>query len=252
MASTLKDDIIVNPMDLFAQISNTSTTAPFSTFTLPLGSRATTGDGRDFRLVQAGATALVIGQLQQGTAVQSNMQGITATAAAVGATSTILTISTGTAIAAGALAGGYYQTYGTTANGGGQNLVISNNTATTSGGTSITITLLDPVQVAVTASANVNLVPPIYAGVVVNATSTTSTPVGVAINNLAANYFGWVQVKGIANAQIQGTPAVGLGLVPSTSTAGALGVEAATTPQIAINLATGVDGRYGPVDLLIS
>ena len=235
--STLKDDIIVNPNDLFAQISNTATTAPYSLFTLPLGSRATTGDGRDFRIIQAGASALIIGQLQQAAAPAANLTGVTAVAAALGATTTTLTISTGTAITAGALAGGLFQTYGTVANGGGQNLQIASNTATTSGGTSITITLSDAVQAAITTSATVNIQPPSYAGIIQVPATVTGKVVGLAVNNLAANYYGWVQVKGMANALIAGTPAIGTGLsAPNSGTAGALQVTAATLMDIATNL----------------
>ena len=251
--STLKNDIIVNPSDLFAQIANTSTTAPYSQFTLPLGSRSVTGDGREFRLVQAGASALIIGQLQQSAAPQANLIDVTAVAVAVGATTTTLTISTGTAITAGQLSGGFYQTYGTVANGGGQIYQISSNTAVTSGGTSITLTLADAVVAAITTSATVNIIAPVYGAVIQCPSTITGTPVGIAVTNLAASYYGWVQVKGVANALIAGTPAIGTGLVPpNAGTAGALQVQAATLSNIATNLKTGVDGRYGPVDLLIS
>ena len=253
MASTLKDDIIINPNDLFAQISNVSTTAPYSTFTLPLGSRATTGDGRDFRLVQAGASALIIGQVQQCPALVANGTG-TAIAAAIGATSLALTISSST-YAAGALTGGFFVTYGTVANGGGQNLRIANNTAVTSG-TTITITLDDAVQTAITTSANFVLVPPKYAGVIQMPTTATGSVAGVAINNLAASYYGWIQTKGFANVLIQGTPAIGTAVACPATTAGACAVTSGTTSvpnmNIGTTLATGTDGRYGPVDLLIS
>lgn len=250
--STLKPDLLVNSQDLFAQIANTSTTVPYTTQVPPLGARAVTGDGREFRLCQAGATALVIGTMQQSAAPQSNLVDVTAVAAAVGATSITLTISTGTAIAAGALSGGYFQTYGTTANGGGQNLQIASNTAVSASGTSITITLADPVITAITTSATVNILWPTYASVIQVPTGITGTVAGLAVTSLPISYYGWLQVKGVANALIQGTPAINLGLVCSTTTAGALGVEAATTAQLAQNLKTGVDGRYGPVNLLVS
>lgn len=250
--STLKPDIIVNPADLFSQVSNVATTAPYTTYTPPLGVRAVTGDGREFRYVQAGATALVIGTTQQAAAPQSNLVDVTAPAIAAGATTFTMTISTGTAITSGQFSGGYIQTYGTVANGGGQIFQISSNTVVTSSGTSITFTLVDPVVTAITASATINVIPFQYINLIQTPSTPTSAVVGVAVTNLAIGYYGWVQVKGVANALIQGTPAFGLGLVASTSTAGALGVEAATTAQLAINMKTGVDGRYGPVNLLIS
>lgn len=253
MASTLKDDIIINPNDLYAQISNVATTAPYSLFTLPLGSRATTGDGRDFRLVQAGASNLIIGQVQQCPALVATGTG-TAIAAAVGVTTLALTISSST-YAANALAGGFFITYGTVANGGGQNLRIATNTAVTAG-TAITITLDDAVQTAITASANFVLVPAKYAGVIQMPTTATGSVAGVTVNNLTALYYGWVQTKGFANVLIQGTPAIGTAVAAPASTAGACAVTSGTTSapnmNVGTTLATGVDGRYGPVDLFIS
>ncbi len=187
-----------------------------------------------------------------------------ALAVAAGSTTATLTISTGTAITAGQFSGGYFQTYGTVANGGGQNLKINTNTAVTSSGTSITFTLEDVPSIAITTSASVNIIPPAYTGVIQCPSTVTGKVVGIALpvsypnasttlNGLTALYYGWVQVKGIANALISGTPAIGTGLsAPNSGTAGALQVTAATLMDIATNLKTGVDGRYGPVDLLIS
>lgn len=259
MASSLKPDILVNPSDLYIQTSNVFGTIPYTTFIPELGVRAVTGDGREFRYGQAGASNLIVGQLQQAAAPQSNLQAVTAVAIPASASSTnpstqtTLTISTGTAIAANQLVGGLYQTYGTVANGGGQSLRISANTSVTSAGTSITLTLEDPIATAITTSATVNIVPPAYSGIIQSPATVTGKVAGVAVGNLVASYYGWLQVKGLANVLISGTPAIGTGLsAPNAGTAGALQVTAATLMDIATNLATGVNGQYGPVDLLIS
>ena len=249
--STLKPDISIEQSDLFAQISNASTTVPYTTFTPNLGARATTGDGRAFRYVQAGAAALIVGQANQGPAFSSNLQGVTAIATAAGLSTVTLTISTGTAITVGQFSGGFLTTYGTVANGGGQMLQISSNTAVTASGTSITFTLVDPLVTALTTSATVTIVPPLYAGVIQTPTTITNKVTGVAVGALAISYYGWVQVQGIANALISGTPAVSTGLYPATAV-GSFAVTDATHPSLAQNLMTGVDGRYGPVDLHIS
>lgn len=261
--STLKNDIIVLPSDLFIATSNTSGTVPYTTQTPPLGAKANTGDGREFRYVQAGASALIAGQVQQSPAIVANGTG-TCIAAAIGATTMALTISSST-YAAGALAGGFFTTYGTVANGGGQCLKIANNTAVSSG-TTITITLEDAVQFAITTSANFVLVPSKYLGVIQMPTTATGSVVGVALsvtnntsttlNGLPASYYGWIQVKGVANVLIQGTPAIGTALAAPATAAGAAAVTSGTTSapnfNVGMNLATGTDGRYGPVDLLIS
>lgn len=264
--STLKPDLLVNPSDLYAAISNVSTTAPYNTQVPQLGARAVTGDGREFRYAQAGASALIVGQLQSGPALNSNLQGVTGVAVAQGGTSVTLTISTGTAITAGQFTGGYFITYGTVANGGGQCLQISTNSAVSASGTSITITLADPLQIALTASATCSVYPNRYNGVVQMPTSQVNAAAGVALgvypnsstslNGLPASYYGWLQVKGFSMALIQGTPAIATGLAASASTAGAFAEVSGTTSAPNANIATallvGADGRYGPVDLLIS
>lgn len=251
--SQLKNDNIVNLADLFAQVSPTAGTVPYTTQIPDLGVRSVTGDGREFRFASAGASNLIIGQLQQSAAPQSNYVDVTAVAVAAGATTATLTVSTGTAVAANQFSGGYYITYGTVANGGGQILKISANTAVSASGTSITLTLEDAPATAITTSATVSIIPPAYAALIQVPTTLTGKIAGIAVTSLAATYYGWVQVKGVANALIAGTPAIGTGLsAPNGGTAGALQVTAATLMDIATNLKTGVDGRYGPVDLRIS
>lgn len=251
--SVLKNEIQIAPSDLFTQISNVSTTVPYNTNTPDLGSMMTTGDGRYFRYVQAGASALIVGQLQQSAAIQANYTDVTAVAVAAGATSATLTVSTGTAVAANQFAGGFYTTYGTVANGGGQNVRIAGNTAVTSSGTSITLTFDEPIGAAVTTSATVTIVPPAYSGIIQVPTTATGKIAGVAVTNLAASYYGWLQVKGLSNVLIAGIPAAQSGLIqPISGTAGALQVQSSTYESIAINLKTGVNGQYGPVDLRIS
>lgn len=251
--STLKNDNIVNISDLYVQTSPTAGTVPYTTQIPDLGVRSVTGDGREYRFVSAGVSNLIVGQLQQAAAPQSNYVDVTAVAAAAGATTVTLTVSTGTAVAANQFSGGFYTTYGTVANGGGQMLQISANTAVSASGTSITITLADPVVTAITASATVNILPPAFAALIQVPTTVTGKVAGIALGALVATYYGWVQVKGVANALIAGTPAIGTGLsAPNSGTAGTLQVTAATLMDIATNLKTGSDGRYGPVDLRIS
>jgi len=251
--SSLKPDIMVNPGDLFSQIAPTAGTVPYNTSIPELGTRSVTGDGREFRYVSAGASNLIIGQLHSAAAIQSNYTDVTAVAIAANATSGTLTVSTGTAVTANQFAGGYYTTYGTVANGGGQILKIASNAAVSASGTTLTFTLEEGPATAITTSATVTIVPPQFAALVQTPTTVTGTPAGIAVTSLTALYYGWVQVKGLANALIAGTPAIGTGLsAPNAGTAGTLQVTAATLMDIATNLKTGTDGRYGPVNLEIS
>ena len=249
--SSLKPDIMVNGADLLVQTAPTSAAVPYMTQVPELGVRAVTGDGREFRFASAGAAALIVGQLQQDAAIQSNYTDVTAIAVAAGTLTAKLTVSTGTAVAANQFAGGYYTTYGTVANGGGQISKIASNTAVTGTGTSITLTLEDAMA-AITTSATVTIVPPSYSAIIQCPGTQTGKIAGVAITNLAGTYYGWVQTKGIANVLIAGTPAINVGLVaPQSGTAGALQVQSSTFPEIGYTLKTGVNGQYGPVALLI-
>ena len=79
---------------------------------------------------------------------------------------------------------------------------------------------------------------------------------GVAAHAFTTLYYGWIQVKGFANVLIQGTPAIGTAVSAPATAAGAAAVTSGTTSapnmNVGTTLATGTDGRYGPVDLLIS
>ena len=95
--SSLRPDILVNPADLFIQTANVAGTVPYMTQVPELGVRSTTGDGREFRFIQAGASNLIVGQLVQNAGIQANYTDVTAVAVAAGATTATLTVSTGTA-----------------------------------------------------------------------------------------------------------------------------------------------------------
>ena len=250
--SSLRPDVIVNGADLLVQTAPTSATVPYMTQVPDLGVRSVTGDGREFRFASAGTSALIIGQLVCDAAQSANLIDVTAVALAAGALKTTLTISTGTAIAANQLAGGYYMTYGTVANGGGQISKISSNSAVTASGTSIILNLEDAMA-AITTSATVDILPPAFSAVVQAPTTITGRPAGVAVNNLAAGYYGWLQVKGISMALIAGTPAINTELNgPVSGTAGAFQIQtSAYQAPLAKNLKTGVNGQYGPVELMM-
>lgn len=171
------------PQDLF-QSSTTQGT--------DLGGFATTNDGRSFRYVKVGATALVPGTLVQASAEDtSNLQGLSVTAAAAGVKQ--ITISGAPAVTANALAGGFVAT--TTAAGYGYSYKISSNSVG-SASSSLVITLEDPIVVALTTASVVDLIPSPFSGVVVNPATATSSIVGAAVSAIPASNYGWVQTHG--------------------------------------------------------
>jgi hypothetical protein len=82
---------------------------------------------------------------------------------------------------------------------------------------------------------------------------TTSTPVGVAVYPVTAEYYGWVQTKGPALLLADGGLTVGALVVASNATAGAVEIatNGSTEAQPPVGTAiTGIDtGEYGMVQL---
>lgn len=214
-----------------------------------IGSYAETSDGRGFRYAKAGATALVAGKLQQASAQDTgNFQDLQPVAAAIGAKS--VTIITAATFTANQVAGG--QMLVTVTPGVGYSYRISANSAVTGG--SVVLTLEDPLVVALTTTSRVDVVPSPYSEVVVNPTSATSAPVGVAVAATPASNYGWLQVKGVANLLADGAITAGAPVAASASVAGAIVVatSAVTTARIGTALTGIATGEYGPIMLNLS
>lgn len=210
-----------------------------------LGSKVTADDGREFRYCRVGATALVPGKLYQASAEDTGTQNLAVAAAAIGATS-VTTTSTVT-VTANEYADGFLLV--TVTPGQGYMYKIKSHPAAS--GAAVTLTLWDPIQVALTTSSRIDLVRNPYAGVVVNPTTATSAPVGAAVYPVTALYYGWLQVGGVCSLLADGANAVGSNLVASNGVAGA--VEDAASPGAQPLVGTAVTGaadtEYGAVFL---
>lgn len=256
--SSLSSDMLVSPQDLFSQTSNVSTTVPYNTGIPQLGLRGVTGDGREFRYCQAGASNLVVGNLLQAPAQIANHRRLTPTAAAAGATSVTVTLGA-TAATANQYLGGWLVVEDDSGGTGGFQYQISGNPAAALS-TALTVQLADPVVVAITASAHVSLVLNPYSGVIQNPTTATSGLVGVALPiaapvaqsaGLTASYYGWIQTKGIGTVLSDGGTTVGLAVVASTGTAGAVVTLTSTNAAVGIAQQTLTSTDFGAVRLLI-
>ena len=235
LGAFMSEDLVISPSDLTL---NTSDPAPYQ-----LGARVTTGDGRYFRLIKAGAVNLAVGTLLQASAEVTADQNL-AVAATSASSNTITTTSTVT-VTANQFAEGYVHI--TTGPGAGYQYKIKSHPAATAA--ALTLTLYDTVQVALTTSSRIDLVANNYSGVVINPTTATSAPIGVAVYPVTAGNYGFAQVKGVANILNDGGSTVGTNVSASNGTAGA--VEAAVTAQAAIGVAvTGVAStEYGAIKL---
>lgn len=210
-----------------------------------IGTKICTDDGREFRYCYMGAVAGVPGQLYQAPAEVTANQNLAIAASAIGSTS-IVTTSTVT-VTANQYAGGWAII--TTSTGAGYQYKIKSHPAAT--GAVLTLTLEDPIQVALTTNSKVDLVSSPYNGVVVNPTTATSAPVGACVYPITINYYGWLQTHGPCSLLADGTVVVGTSLVASNGTAGA--VEAGTGVQALVGTAmTGIaTTEYGAVMLLL-
>jgi len=219
-----------------------------------LGLMRPTEDGRMFRYAKAGGSDLAPGKLNFTTQIVSDHTNIAvAAAAAIGENQVTVTATAGTAIAANGLRDGYLQVNDAT--GEAYQYLIGGNTAITASGTTVYISLVEPIKVALVAgTSEVTLVHNNQYYVVESATE-ENVATGVPLVVVTTLYFFWNQVWGPAIGLMKTTPPVGCMLIPG-STSGSF-AEAATASQATQNIVgrmggtIGVDAEYKPIFLMI-
>lgn len=215
---------IISDIDLYSS----STTIPAGRY---VGQLIEGNNGKKFRYALAGASALVKGNLLQEAAEDTTYENMAVgTAGAVG--DKYLQITNGTAtITAEQFLGGSIQVYtaGTVAIGDEYTIVDVTGTLTTGG--ALNVWLDRPLRYAYTTSAKVNMKRSPWSGVIqAPATTQTGMAVGVAIYEIPANQYGWVQTHGMCNVLSDGsTFAVGSDVGTPSGTAGCVTVYAAGT-----------------------
>ncbi len=232
--STLSAPTLVNPQDIFSTSSTIGTS---------LGAQATTGDGRIFRYALAGGTTLVPGTLLQASAEDTtNYQNLAAAATSIGGTQVVMTTST--TATANVLSNGLLVV--TTSTGAGYSYGIASNSAT-SAVAGLTINLNDKIVVATTTGSRFDLIPNPYSGVVINPSTASSAPVGVAVYPITNAQYGWVLVAGQGAALADGTVTVGTTLVASNGTNGAVEPLAGVQAVVGIALTGIATTEYGNI-----
>lgn len=241
--STLSKQISIAPQEIYVQSTTQGT---------DLGQLATTGDGRFFRYVKAGAVTLNAGEIHQGPATDDtnlNPAGGLSVGQAVATGGVSFTISNSLTNAANVVAGGIMAVVAGV--GTGFAYKVKSNSAV-SAATGMVITLEDPIQQNFTTSTRVAFQPNPYNGVIVVPATRTGPAVGVSVNNLASGTYGWLQTRGLCSVKCGATGtagvSVGLNLAPVTGALNAATGAAAYTP---VGIAYGVCnyGEYGIVDL---
>lgn len=199
-----------------------------------LGTEFELPDGRKFRYARAGAAALVVGNVVQAAAEVTGNQNLAFAAAVLGATSVVTT--TTVTVTANQYAGGYV-TVTVTPDLGATYRIKSHAAAT---GATVTLVLEEGIRTAWTTATRADLVPNPFGAVIICATTPTSAPVGVAVNDLAINGYGWIQTYGPCNV-LADAAGVTVGNQVSCSNATAGAVEAYVSGQQVIGRAlTGI------------
>ena len=219
-----------------ARLSNKLATIDLyqSTTTQPgpymVGQLAWDVNGKAFRFVLNGATALVKGNvLQSPASLGSTYQNMVVGTAGVKGDAFIQVTNGTSTITSQQFEGGSISVYtaGTIAVGDEYTIIGVTGTLTTGG--ALKVFLDRPLRSAVTTSATVNMMPSPYAGVVATPLTTkTGIVVGVAVYEIPASSYGWIQTHGVAAVIADGSTIV-LG--------GQIGV--ANTVTGSVSLATG-------------
>lgn len=219
-----------------------------------LGAEMAFPDGRKFRYVANGGTAIGEGLVVASEAPAGNHDEdlVITTSPSVGDTTISITLG-GTAAAKDLYAEGYlfFNLASTTPH---EMYKIKGHPLIASSGTGvITIDEPDGFQTAITAGTDTaGLIKSPYKDIVVAPAAVAGRFVGVTCADLEADYYGWVQVAGMATAKIDGTPAVGTLVGASSNHAGQLlAIGADTTPALArLHGKAGVDNEFHTVMLM--
>ena len=211
-------------------------------------------DGRIFRYVENGGTAIGEGLLVASEAPAGNHDDdlVVATTGAASGTTIGVTLG-GTAAAKNLYQEGYIRP-NLAATTPHEMYKIKSHPAIGSGGTgTITIDESDGFQTAITAGTDtVGLLKSPYKDIVVAPAAVAGRFVGVTCAAIEADYFGWIQVAGLANVKMDGTPAFGTLVGASSNHAGQLlAVGADTTAAVArVHGITAVDNEFSSVMLM--
>ena len=231
-----------------AEITGTSTLSQVNLYqsstTLPssrqIGELIFGANGKAFRYSLAGGSALVVGNLLQESAQDTQFENMAVTASAISTNGTqTVNITNGTTtVSANQFNGGSVSVY--TAGGeavGNEYTILAHTTGTS--GAALVVTVDHPLSVAWTTSLKVNMKRSPWSGVIqFPATTQTGIPVGVAIYAIPSGEYGWVQTKGVCAVLSDGsTFAVGSNVGSVSGTAGAVTVYDAATTLACVGIA---------------
>ena len=205
-------------------------------------------DGREFVYVKNGATNLAVGVLCTTPAPLANKSNLAANAILANANSILLANVGAPGVTANDYADGFIHFNKGT--GLGYAYKIKSHPVAVANA-NLTITLYDPVRLAVANGANYTLVMNPHRGVVIGAATVAGDNplVGATVIPLTANYYGWVQTRGPVALLVNGTLVLGTGVIQAAN--GAVGVATANDIVDVIGRALIVNAttEYALIDL---
>lgn len=193
-------------------------------------------NGKMFRYALAGASALVVGNMLQSKAVDTQFTNMAVPAAVATGTTGQITLTNGTTVLTGnEFVGGSLSVY--TAPGLGDEYTIMGNSAANNGG-ALTVVLDRPIRTAWTTSTKVNMrYSPWYSVIQSPATTLTGSVAGNAIFAIPAGQYGYVQTHGVGAALSDGSSIlVGSEIAVPSGTAGAVTLATAGAPTVGFAL----------------
>lgn len=204
-----------------------------------LGGRVETLDGRIYRYAQNASSALVAGNLLQAPAINSKSINIVCSAAAAAlATSVSVTLASSTA-AVNEFADGFMVV--NDVDGEGIAYRIGGNLPSVA--TALTLTLSEPLQVALTTSTEVSLINTFRDVVQSVATTLTGAPIGGTDKAYAADEYFWLHTGGPGSV-LNGDSAVVNQMLMAGTTAGSVLIADAGDPQVGKAMQAHVSGEH--------
>lgn len=219
-----------------------------------LGSRWDLEDGREVRLVLAGASNLASGKMMAAPAPISAHANMAVTVIQTysnnGNSPYQLTVSLGaTAVTANQYAGGYAIINAGT--GLGQTLQIASHPAAALS-TSVVLTLADgPNTALATTDSKVTLIANSCKSVIINANAALQQPIGVTLYPITAANYGYIVSRGVVACLQDGATTTGSAVSPSNAVDGAVENGVIAQGFVGNAIMTGVDLQYQPIALFL-
>ena len=216
--------------------------------------------GRHYRYGRLGSGGVTVGKCLQTSPLHADTKNLTPVAAAVGSRQLTVELAgqnTGDLFKDFFIGG--YAVISDDAGEGFAYKIKSSPALDVSESQTLVLTLHDPIQVAITTSSRVDLIVNPYAGLVVaphGGGTHTGAVVGVTAMSMTANYYGWVQTKGVASVLTQGALVEGHAVHRSIATTdgavSAVGENFIGGPPVGTCIHNAGTGKYSTIDLNIN